>query len=115
MLPSGPVPPNPSELLESAQMRELLAQLQEQFDVVVLDSPALAAVSDALALISEVTTVVIVGGLGRTTRDAGRELSKQFALLGKKPVGVIANFTEPERGKYSHYYHSDLAGSTPGT
>jgi tyrosine-protein kinase len=115
VLPSGPVPPNPSELLESAQMRELLAQLQEQFDVVVLDSPALAAVSDALALISEVTTVVIVGGLGRTTRDAGRELSKQFALLGKKPVGVIANFTEPERGKYSHYYHSDLAGSTPGT
>ncbi|HKI65824.1 MAG TPA: polysaccharide biosynthesis tyrosine autokinase [Solirubrobacterales bacterium] len=115
VLPSGPVPPNPSELLESAQMRELLAQLQEQFDVVVLDSPALAAVSDALALISEVTTVVIVGGLGRTTRDAGRELSKQFALLGKKPVGVIANFTEPERGKYSHYYHSDLARSTPGT
>jgi succinoglycan biosynthesis transport protein ExoP len=111
VLPSGPVPPNPSELLESAQMRDLLMKLQEQFDVVVLDSPALAAVSDALALISEVTTVVIIGGLGRTTRDAGRELSKQFSLLGKKPIGVIANFTEPERGRYSHYYHSDLARS----
>jgi tyrosine-protein kinase len=115
VLPSGPVPPNPSELLESEQMRELLGQLQEQFEVVVLDSPALAAVSDALALISEVTTTVIVGGLGRTTRDAGRELSKQFALLGKKPVGVVANFTEPERGKYSHYYHSDLARSASRT
>jgi len=115
ILPSGPVPPNPSELLESAQMRDLLVRLQEQFDVVVLDSPALAAVSDALALISEVTTVVVVGGLGRTTRDAGRELSKQFSLLGRKPIGVIANFTEPERGKYSHYYHSDLAASAPST
>lgn len=115
VLPSGPVPPNPSELLESEQMGELLVKLQERFQVVVLDSPALAAVSDALALISEVSTVVIVGGLGRTTRDAGRELSKQFSLLGKKPIGVIANFTEPERGKYSHYYHSDLAGSASST
>jgi polysaccharide biosynthesis transport protein len=115
VLPSGPVPPNPSELLESAQMRDLLIKLQEQFQVVVLDSPALQAVSDALALVSEVSTVVIVGGLGRTTRDAGRELSKQFALLGRKPIGVVANFTEPERGKYSHYYHSDLARTASST
>ncbi len=116
VLPSGPVPPNPSELLESAQMRDLLIKLQERFQIVVIDSPALAAVSDALALVSEVSTVVIVGGLGRTTRDAGRELGKQFALLNKKPIGVVANFTEPERGKYSHYYHSELAGSsTPAT
>lgn len=115
VLPSGPVPPNPSELLESEQMRDLLARLQEQFEFVVLDSPALAAVSDALALVSEVSTVVVVGGLGKTTRDAGRDLGKQFTLLGRKPIGVIANFTEPERGKYSHYYHSDLAASTSGT
>lgn len=115
VLPSGPVPPNPSELLESAQMRDLLVKLQERFEIVVLDSPALAAVSDALALVSEVSTVVIVGGLGKTTRDAGRELGKQFSLLGKKPIGVIANFTEPERGKYSHYYHSDLAATGAST
>jgi tyrosine-protein kinase len=111
VLPSGPVPPNPSELLESAQMRDLLIGLQERFQLVVIDSPALAAVSDALALVSEVSTVVVVGGLGRTSRDAGSELDKQFSLLGKKPIGVIANFTEPERGKYDHYYNSDLAAS----
>lgn len=111
VLPSGPVPPNPSELLDSAQMRRLLTQLQENFRIVVIDSPALGAVSDALSLLGEVSAVVVVGGLGKTTRDAGRELSKQFSLLGKKPIGVIANFTEPERGKYSHYYRSDLVGS----
>jgi polysaccharide biosynthesis transport protein len=116
VLPSGPVPPNPSELLDSAQMRDLLIRLQERFAVVVIDSPALAAVSDALSLVPEVSAVVIVGGLGKTTRDAGRELGKQFALLGKKPIGVIANFTEPERGKYSHYYRSELVGSgTPSS
>jgi capsular exopolysaccharide synthesis family protein len=111
VLPSGPVPPNPSELLESDQMRELLVRLKEEYPIVVLDSPALGAVSDALALVTEVSAIVVVGGLGRTTRDAARELSKQFALLDRKPIGVIANFTEPERGKYSHYYRSDLVGS----
>lgn len=111
VLPSGPVPPNPSELLESEQMRDLLIRLQEEFQIVVLDSPALGAVSDALALVSEVSAIVVVGGLGRTTRDAAQKLSKQFSLLGKRPIGVIANFTEPERGKYSHYYRSDTVGS----
>lgn len=111
VLPSGPIPPNPSELLDSENMRVLIARLQEQFQFVVIDSPALGAVSDALALVSEVSAVVIVGGLGRTTRDAGRALDKQFTLLGKKPIGVIANFTEPERGKYSHYYRSELVGN----
>jgi capsular exopolysaccharide synthesis family protein len=111
VLPSGAVPPNPSELLDSAQMRDLLIKLQERFSVVIIDSPALGAVSDALALVADVSAVVIVGGLGKTTRDAGRELSKQFSLLGKNPIGVIANFTEPERGKYSHYYRSDTVGS----
>jgi len=111
ILPSGPVPPNPSELLDSDRMRELMAELRERFDVVVIDSPALGAVSDALSLVPDVSAVVIVGGLGRTTRDAGRELSKQLSLLGTKPIGVIANFTEPERGKYSHYYRSELVGT----
>ncbi len=116
VMPSGPVPPNPSELLDSEHMHELLEKLQERFQVVVIDSPALGAVSDALALVPEVSAVVVVGGLGKTTRDAARNLSKQLGLLGTKPIGVIANFTEPERGKYSHYYRSELVGSgTPNS
>jgi polysaccharide biosynthesis transport protein len=108
VLPSGPVPPNPSELLESQRMREVLVDLHERFEFVILDSPALGAVSDALALVPEASEIVVVGGLGKTTRDAAGELTRQFSLLDKKPVGVIVNFAEAERAKYSHYYRPDL-------
>jgi capsular exopolysaccharide synthesis family protein len=111
VLPSGPVPPNPSELLESARMRNVLAELGQSFDFVILDSPALGAVSDALALVPQASEIVIVGGLGKTTRDAAAELTKQFSLLDKQPVGVIVNFSEGDRAKYSHYYRTDLVGN----
>jgi capsular exopolysaccharide synthesis family protein len=111
VLPSGPVPPNPSELLESQRMRDVLIELHNQFEFVILDSPALGAVSDALALVPEASEIVVVGGLGKTTRDAAGELTKQFSLLDKQPVGVIVNFAEAERAKYSHYYRPDLVGN----
>jgi capsular exopolysaccharide synthesis family protein len=111
VLPSGPAPPNPSELLESDRMREVLGELQDRYRLVILDSPALGAVSDALALVPAASGIVIVGGLGKTTRDAAKELRRQFSLLEKQPIGVIVNFSEPERAKYSHYYRPDLADS----
>ncbi|HSK49830.1 MAG TPA: polysaccharide biosynthesis tyrosine autokinase [Solirubrobacterales bacterium] len=111
VLPSGPIPPNPSELLESQRMHEVLDDLNARYEVVILDSPALGAVSDALAVVPEASEIVVVGGLGKTTRDAARELDKQFSLLDKKPVGVIVNFAEAERAKYSHYYRPDLVGN----
>ena len=111
VLPSGALPPNPSELLESERMRCVLAELGQSFDFVILDSPALGAVSDALALVPQASEIVIVGGLGKTTRDAAAELTKQFSLLEKQPVGVIVNFAEAERAKYSHYYRTDLVGN----
>lgn len=109
VLPSGTVPPNPSELLESERMLEVLADLRASFDVVILDSPALGAVSDALALVPAASEIVIVGGLGKTNRDAATDMKRQFSLLDKQPIGVIVNFAESERGKYSHYYRTDLA------
>lgn len=111
ILPSGPTPPNPPELLESPRMAETLAELRERFEYVIIDSPALGAVSDALALVPDVSEIVIVGGLGKTTRDAARDLMQQLAFLEREPVGVIVNFAEAERAKYSHYYRADLVGS----
>jgi capsular exopolysaccharide synthesis family protein len=112
VLLSGPAPPNPSELLESRRMAEVLETLRGEFQYVILDSPALGAVSDALALVPDVSEIVVVGGLGKTTRDAARGLLQQFTLLEKKPVGVIVNFSEADRGKYSHYYRTNTVNST---
>jgi Mrp family chromosome partitioning ATPase len=112
VLPSGSVPPNPSELLESERMLDVLVELRETYDFVILDSPAVGAVSDALALVPAASEIVVVGGLGKTDRDAAREMRKQFSLLDKQPIGVIVNFAEIERGKYSHYYRTEPAGKS---
>jgi capsular exopolysaccharide synthesis family protein len=102
ILPSGPVPPNPGELIESERMRTLIAELQERFAIVVIDSPPLGIVSDALALVPEVSGVLVVGGVGKTTRDGARNFTRQLSLLGTKALGITANFTVTERGGY--YY-----------
>ena len=101
-LPGGPPPPNPFELLESERMGELLEELQARYDLVLLDSPALSAVSDALALVPKVSGVLVVGALGHTSRDAATDLRKQLILARGKPLGVVANFTASPRG-YRYY------------
>jgi Mrp family chromosome partitioning ATPase len=111
VLPSGSAPPNPSELLESERMRGIIAELQSRFDVVIIDSPALGVVSDTLALVPEVDTVVVVSGLGTTTRDGARKFMKQLSIIGVEPAGVIANFTKVERGGYAYYQRGAVAPS----
>jgi len=107
VLSSGAAPPNPGELLESPRMAEVLAKLREEFDYVIIDSPALGAVSDALSMVGRASEIVVVGGLGRTTRDDVNDVRKQFALLEKEPVGVIVNFAQQTRARYSSYYHAE--------
>jgi Mrp family chromosome partitioning ATPase len=101
-LPGGPPPPNPFELLESDRMGQVLEELQASYDLVLLDSPALSAVSDALALVPKVSGVLVIGALGHTSRDAAMDLRKQLILARGKPLGVVANFTASPRG-YRYY------------
>jgi polysaccharide biosynthesis transport protein len=115
VLPSGSVPPNPTELLESERMHEVLSGLRGRFEFVILDSPAVGAVSDALALVPSASEIVVVGGLGKTNRDAALDMKRQFSLLDKQPVGVIVNFAETDRGRYSNYYRTDLAPKAGAT
>ncbi len=103
ILPSGRVPPNPSELLGSDRMLEVLHDLEALFDLVVIDSPPLSVVSDALALVPEVSGVVIVGGLGETTRDAALRLRKE---IGGRPLGLAANLVAADRRESYAAYHS---------
>lgn len=112
-LPSGPLPPNSSELLGSARMRSTIAGLEERFDLVILDTPALSVVSDALPLVPEVSGVLIVSALGHTTREAALELQKQLSLLEGRPLGIVANYAASERGsdRGAYYGRSGTAGA----
>ena len=112
MVRAGPPPPNPTELLESTRMRAVLEVLESRFDLVILDTPALSMVSDALSLVPSVSGVIIVCGLGETTRDAASDFRKQVALLGGRPLGLVANFARPVPGG-DYYYYGQSAASAP--
>lgn len=103
VLPSGPVPPNPSELLESEQMRELLAELSKRFDMVIIDSPAIGVVSDAMAVVPMVSAILAVGGIGKTTREGATGFIEQLDLTGNRPLGLVATMTSTDRRQYSYY------------
>jgi capsular exopolysaccharide synthesis family protein len=104
VLPSGPPPPNPAALLESSRMREVMRELGERYDLVLYDTPAMGAVSDAFALVSESSGVIVVSRLGHTHRDRARELLKQLALLRAHVLGVVANYADlPKDGGYRYY------------
>jgi non-specific protein-tyrosine kinase len=90
ILPSGIPPPNPSALMSSDAMRALLARLGGEADMVVIDTPPMLMVSDAIPLLGEVSGVVLVGRLGRTRRDAVRRLTAVIWNAGGVLLGVVA-------------------------
>jgi Mrp family chromosome partitioning ATPase len=106
--PGGALPPNPSELLESERMRWLLGELEQRFDTVIIDSPAMASVSDALPLAGWVLGVLVVSWLGHTTSSAAAQLSAQLELVGARAIGVVANQWRPEP-KYAYDYPAPAA------
>lgn len=103
ILPSGPLPPNPSELLESERMRELMERLEERFDMVIVDSPPLPVLSDAITLLGHVSGVIVVTALDTTTREDIRDVSQQLSLLGGFVLGLVANFVPPSQQTENYY------------
>jgi polysaccharide biosynthesis transport protein len=92
VLAAGAVlPPNPAELLESHPMDAVLRQVESAYDLVVIDTPPLTAVSDAFPLLTKVDGVVIVGWVGRSRQDAAEQLQQVLASSGAPLLGVIAN------------------------
>jgi capsular exopolysaccharide synthesis family protein len=118
VLPSGPLPPNPSELLSSMQMSTLLEQLAGTYDFVLVDSPPLLLVSDALELARIVDGVVLVVRRNHATTDEARELRALVERLGVQLVGVVLADVE-KLGTYGTYGDRVegpplVAGGTPG-
>lgn len=109
VLASGPIPPNPSELLGSAQMSDLLDRLEEAFDVVIIDAPPLLPVTDAAVLAQRVGGVIVVAGIQKVKRqDLERSLTA-LSMVGVQVLGLVLNRV-PVKGPDAYaytYYSSD--------
>jgi len=106
IIPSGKLPPNPSELLDSDRMKELLKQWKKEYDIVLLDSPPLMTVSDSRILASEVEETLLVASYGETNRHMIAQTSELLKQLSIKALGYILNKVDihKEYGYYGYYY-----------
>jgi succinoglycan biosynthesis transport protein ExoP len=117
VLPAGTPPPNPAELLASAQMVEVLAELREQFDHIVIDTPPTLSVTDAVVLSTRADAVVLVIRCGQTTKPALRRSREILMQVNARVAGVLlnaVNLDSPDyyyyyeyQGKYGHRYYDD--------
>lgn len=103
ILPSGPVPPNPAELLHTARFREILDELQGQFDLLLLDSPPVGAVSDALVLAGIVDGTMMVLKAFQTDRGLASQTLRALRDVRAKMLGAVLNNIDLEKRGYGYY------------
>ncbi|KPJ67011.1 MAG: hypothetical protein AMJ43_06320 [Coxiella sp. DG_40] len=107
ILPSGHVPPNPAEVLESKELPKLIEELKKRFDVIFFDSPPALLVTDAGLLASKVDGVVLCYEIGKIARDALLRAKIQLESAGAKISGVVLNHIAPQTEAmtpYPYYY-----------
>lgn len=105
LLPCGPIPPNPAELLSSDKMKNLLHAMAERYDHILLDSPPLISVTDPVILSTMVDGVILVVHGGKSTREIARRARQDLESVGAKIFGVVLNNVDLRRGGYDGYYY----------
>jgi capsular exopolysaccharide synthesis family protein len=103
LMTSGPVPPNPAELLGSDEMRRLLALLSERFSHIIIDSPPAISFTDASILSTLVDGVMLVVHGGRSSRAVVRRAKQQLLDVGAHIFGVVLNNVKLESADYYYY------------
>jgi Mrp family chromosome partitioning ATPase/capsular polysaccharide biosynthesis protein len=107
---SGPLPPNPAELLASDRMAKLIKDLAGMTDCLLIDTAPVLAVSDALSVSRHVDGVLVVARIGTVTKDQVREMRDVFERAGTRVIGAVATGIEKgtgayyRRGRYGHGY-----------
>jgi capsular exopolysaccharide synthesis family protein len=112
VLPSGSIPPNPSELLGSRHMSELLETLEARFDAVIIDTPPLLPVTDAAVLASTVDGTVLVSRCAKTTASQARQAAAALKVVGARLVGCVLNMS-PARGAGAYAYYDYASEPEP--
>jgi len=115
IVPSGPIPPNPSELLSSDRMRDWVRSLRSRFDYVVVDTPPVLAVTDAVIAGQMVDGVVLTLCAGKVTREEARQCRDRLRQAGIKVLGAVLNrFRSPSGGLSKRYKYYEAYGAEEG-
>ena len=105
LIVSGPLPPNPSEMLGSTRMADLLAELRKRYDRILIDSPPITAVTDSVILSKYVDGVVLVIRAGDTVREVAKNALNQLQAVCAHILGGILNAVDIGKDKYYYYYY----------
>ena len=112
IFPSGPVPPNPAELLSSNKMKEFMKIVEKKFGMIIFDTPPVLAAIDALVLSQIVDSVVLVIHAGKTTNKAFLKSVEELNRTKSKIIGVVLNEVKIDKG--DRYYYKSHRGKYIG-
>jgi protein-tyrosine kinase len=114
ILTSGTIPPNPSELLNSNAMRNFIAKVKEEYDMVLLDSPPVGSVTDASIISTYVDGTILVVKSGKVEVDAVKKARETLERVNANIIGVVLNNLDKKalgnKYYYSYYYSEDDTG-----
>lgn len=105
ILTGGPIPPNPAELLSSQRMKRMIEEAGQSFDVLLIDTPPVIAVTDAAILAQLVDGVLLVLASGEVNKDYARRAKEQLEKVGAKILGAVINKAELKSSEYYYYYY----------
>jgi len=106
ILPCGPCPPNPAELLLTERFRAMVDELKEHYSCVIFDSPPVNLVTDPQIVGNMVDGVVLVAKCGKTTRESLAHSKRQLEQANAKILGCVLNDLDLEQRSYGYYYHA---------
>ena len=105
VLTGGPIPPNPAELVGSKRMKRLMQEVSEQYDMVLIDTPPIVAVTDAAILAQEVDGVILVLAAGEVSKDFAQRAKELLDKVGAKILGAVLNKADMKTSEYYYYYY----------
>ncbi len=105
VIPSGPVPPNPAEIIGSKKMTELLDELKTRYDKILIDSPPITAVTDSLLLARMSDGVVLIIKTGLTARQMVKNALEQIESVKAKVLGAVLNAIKADKDSYYYYQY----------
>ena len=105
VITAGPIPPNPAEMLASKRMSALLEELREHFDVILIDTPPILAVTDAQIMAAKSDGVLLVIDQGKVKRDIARKAKANLDHVNARIIGTVINNVQRKAKDEAYYYY----------